>query len=124
MGRRMDKGLASVSVFALFTVLAFLLGIGLPVIKSDAPLKAADWLGFSGNMIAAVLAAVAATVAWFAAQRQIKQATRQNSVIAYGALREVLAAINADAILNHKIRGALAYIEAEPQRMRESPHQL
>ncbi len=116
----MDKGLASLSVLALFTVLAFLLGIGLPVIKSDAPLKAADWLGFSGNMIAAVLAAVAATVAWFAAQRQIKQATRQNSVIAYGALRDVIAAMNADSILNHKIGGALAYIEEEPKCMRKS----
>jgi hypothetical protein len=116
----MDKGLASPSVLALFTVLAILLGVGLPVIKSDAPLKAADWLGFAGNMIAAVFAAVAATVAWFAAQRQIRQATRQNSVIAYGALRDVLAAINADAILNHKIGGALAFIEAEPARMRGS----
>lgn len=116
----MDKGLASLSVLALFTVLAILLGVGLPVIKSEAPLKAADWLGFAGNMIAAVFAAVAATVAWFAAQRQIKQATRQNSVIAYGALRDVLAAINADAILNLKIGGSLAFIEAEPSRMRGS----
>ena len=120
MGQGMDKGLASLSVLVLFTVLAILLGVGLPVIKSDAPLKAADWLGFAGNMIAAVLAAVAATVAWLAAQRQIKQATRQNSVIAYGALREVLAAINFDVILNHKIGTALALIEEEAMRLRKS----
>jgi hypothetical protein len=116
----MDKGLASLSVLAFFTVLAILLGVGLPVIQSEAALKVSDWLGFAGNIIAAVLAAVAATVAWFAAQRQIKQATRQNSVIAYGALREVLAAINADAILNHKIGGALAIIKEEAKRMRKS----
>jgi hypothetical protein len=60
----MDKGLASLSVLALFTVLVFLLGAGLPVIKSEALLRVADWLSFAGNMIAAVLAAAAATVAW------------------------------------------------------------
>ena len=51
-------------MLALFTVLVFLLGAGLPVIKSEALLRVADWLSFAGNMIAAVLAAVAATVAW------------------------------------------------------------
>jgi hypothetical protein len=114
----MEKGIASIGVLTLFTVLAILLGVGLPVIKSEAPLKAADWLGFAGNMIAAVFAAVAATVAWMAAQRQIRQVTRQNSVIAYGSLRDVIAAMNADAILNHKIGGALAYIVEEPKRMK------
>lgn len=120
----MERGLASIGVLTLFILLTILLGVGLPVIKSEATLKAADWLGFAGNMIAAVFAAVAATVAWIAAQRQIRQATRQNSVIAYGALRDVVAAMNADAILNLKIGGALANIEEEPKRMRKVGTQL
>jgi hypothetical protein len=109
----MEKGIASLGVLVLFSVLAVLLGVGLPIIKSDAPLKASDWLGFAGNIIAAVLAAVAATVAWVAAQRQIRHAARQNSVIAYGALREVLAAINSDIILNREVAVELEMIESD-----------
>ncbi len=103
----------------LFAVLAILLGVGFPVIKSEAPLKASDWLGFAGNIIAAVFAAVAAVVAWVAAQRQIKQATRQNSVIAYGTLRDVLASINSDVILNQKIHHALEMIASDARTMRQ-----
>jgi hypothetical protein len=76
----------SFGVLALFTVLAVLLSVGLPVINSEASLKASDWLGFAGNIISAVLAAVAATVAWIAAQRQIRRAAQPNSVVAYGTL--------------------------------------
>jgi hypothetical protein len=82
----------------LFVVLSVLLSTSLPIIKSEAPLKASDWLGFAGNIIAAVFAAAAAAIAWVVAQRQIKHAATQNSVIAYTSLREVLGAMNEDAI--------------------------
>jgi hypothetical protein len=115
----MERGLASIAVLVLFAVLAALLGVWLPIIKSDAPLKVSDWLGFAGNIISAVLAAIAVTVAWVAAQRQIRHAARQNSVIAYGALREVIASINRDAIINLSICTALARIEEELKDMRK-----
>jgi hypothetical protein len=82
----MERGQASLGVLAFFAVLAVLLGIGLPVIKSEAVLKLSDWLGFAGNIIAAVFAAIAAVVAWVSTQRQIREAARQNSVVAYAAL--------------------------------------
>lgn len=109
----MERGLGSLGVLALFTLLAVLLGVSLPVIKSDAPLKASDWLGFAGNIIAAVFAAVAAVVAWVAAQRQIRQATRQNAVIAYGALKDTLAAINSDIIVVDKLHLDLEMVKSD-----------
>jgi hypothetical protein len=91
---RFDKGLGAIGVLGLFVVLSVLLSTSLPIIKSEAPLKASDWLGFAGNIIAAA----AAAIAWVVAQRQIKHAATQNSVIAYTTLREVLGAMNEDAI--------------------------
>ena len=109
--KRVDQGVSAVGLLLLFVVLTVLLGVGLPVIKSEAPLKASDWLGFAGNMIAAVFAALAAVVAWVAAQRQIKHASLQNSVIAYGTLKEVLASIRADANANSQISISLEMFE-------------
>jgi hypothetical protein len=59
-------------------------------------------------MIAAVFAGVAATVAWIAAQRQIRYAAVQNSVVAYAALRDVLRGVEEEVRANEKIGTALA----------------
>jgi hypothetical protein len=110
--KQFDHGLGALGVLAFFVALAVILGVGLPVIKSDAPLKVSDWLGFAGNMIAAVLAAVAATVAWIAAQRQIRHAAAQNSVVAYAALRDVLRGVEEELRANRKIGSGLNLIQA------------
>lgn len=120
--KRLDQGLGAVGLLVLFAALSLILGIGLPIIKSEAALKVSDWLGFSGNMITAVFAGGAAVVAWLSAQRQLRHAAQQNSVIAYGSLREVLAAINDDAITNADVGTMLGMIEHEgntvpPERM-------
>lgn len=108
---RFDKGMGAIGVLALFVILSVLLSTTLPVIKSEAPLKVADWLGFAGNIIASVFAAGAAVVAWIAAQRQIRHAALQNSVIAFGTLKGILEALNADFNATHKIAMALDSIE-------------
>jgi hypothetical protein len=123
--KRFDQGLGALGVLALFVALAIILGVGLPVIKLDAPLKVSDWLGFAGNMIAAVLAAVAATVAWIAAQRQIKHAAAQNSVVAYAALKDVLRGVEEELRANYKIGGGLRVIQAylEACRLQTEPNE-
>lgn len=111
--KRFDQGLGVMGLLALVVTLAVLLSVSLPIIKSDATLRVSDWLGFAGNMIAAVLAAVAAAVAWIAAQRQIRHAALQNSIIAYNAIRDLIAGIDRDAAANTKIGIALMVIRSQ-----------
>ena len=54
-------------------LLPFWIGPFISAIKNGNP---SDWIGFAGNFGAGIMTLIAATVAWFAVQKQIDQANR------------------------------------------------
>ncbi|MBR1198846.1 hypothetical protein JQ574_22880 [Bradyrhizobium sp. AUGA SZCCT0158] len=60
--------LARTLVLSIFAVTA------IPLVLSVEKVKLNDWIGFAGNVVGAIVTLAAATVAWFAVQRQIAAA--------------------------------------------------
>lgn len=75
--------------FAGFVAPAWLFSVA-DLAAKEAPKGLNDWLGFFGNILAALMALLAASIAWIAAQQQIKSARQQSSVLAYETLQTVL----------------------------------
>jgi len=75
--------------FAGFLVPANLLGWA-KVGQASFPDKASEWLGFFGNIIGAMIAIAAAATAWVIAQRQIRFARQESSVVAFDAFCRIL----------------------------------
>lgn len=67
---RNSPTLTPVWIIALATVLAAFLPMAVPYVFKD-DIRAADWLGFAGNVIVAGVALIAAVIAWSAVQAQI-----------------------------------------------------
>jgi hypothetical protein len=70
MGKR-DQGLGAIGLIALAVVLAVLVTVFAPMAAAKTTLDLKDWLGFAGNMLAAIVTVIAAYVAWRAVQTQI-----------------------------------------------------
>src|SRR5689334_14237540 len=71
-----DIGPHVISVLALAWILAALIGIGLPVIKSKGETDLADWLGLSGSLLNTFVTAVAIYFAYRAVTKQIDAQVR------------------------------------------------
>lgn len=98
-------------LLVLFALLGVLLCVSLPVIKAEGAVRVSDWLGFAGNVVGALFAMIAAGVAWVAAQRQIRHAAKQNAVVAYDSIRNVLSSINKDLMLIQAARVGMVGVE-------------
>ncbi|WP_316200431.1 MULTISPECIES: hypothetical protein [unclassified Bradyrhizobium] len=90
----------------LAVVLTALVTIGAPVAVSQTTLELKDWLGFAGNILAAIGTLAAAWIAWRAVQRQIR--VQQDAVIIGMASREE-DRLEAEA---QAIEGCLGLLEA------------
>src|ERR1700677_1668210 len=67
------SGLSPLWLISLALILGTFIVIAIPIsIASGESIKASDWIGFAGSIAAGVMTLVAATLAWFAVQRQIK----------------------------------------------------
>lgn len=68
-------GLSPLWLISLAMVLGTLIVTLIPIsIASGDPIKASDWIGFAGNVLAGVMTLFAAILAWFAVTRQINVA--------------------------------------------------
>lgn len=67
-----DHGLGAIGLLCFAAILAVLVFTGIPLILAGEPLKASDWLGFAGSIAGAMMALIAAAVAWRAVQWQIE----------------------------------------------------
>jgi hypothetical protein len=66
-------GLSPLWLISLALILGTSVVVGLPVsIATGDQIKTSDWIGFAGSIAAGAMTLVAATLAWFAVQRQIK----------------------------------------------------
>lgn len=106
--------------------LALVLGVTIVVLVPAAisqgdTIKANDWIGFAGNIVGAIVTLIAAIIAWFAVQQQIKaqdrnaelartfetEKLRQNHAeakfAAVAVLTQSIHAVTAVAMLNSKI---------------------
>jgi uncharacterized membrane protein len=73
----MDKnnlpGLSPLWLISLGLVLGSVIVVMIPVsISTGKTIKSSDWIGFAGNVVAGAMTLIAAIIAWFAVQRQIK----------------------------------------------------
>jgi hypothetical protein len=66
-------GLSPLWLISLAMVLGTLIVVLLPVaIGSGDSIKSSDWIGFAGSVVAGAITLLAAILAWFAVQRQIR----------------------------------------------------
>jgi len=70
--KRLDQGLGALGLLSLAAALALLLTIGIPITVSKDKVELKDWLGFAGNLLGAIFTVLAAVIAWYAVQRQIR----------------------------------------------------
>lgn len=67
------SGLTPAWLISLAMVLGTVIVVFIPIsISGGEAIKASDWIGFSGNVLASVMTIIAAIIAWFAVQRQIE----------------------------------------------------
>jgi hypothetical protein len=98
-GRTMNSnnllGLSPLWLISLALVLGTSIVVLLPfAISGGDAIKASDWIGFAGSVVAGSMALVAALVAWFSVQGQIKAQER---------IATIQTAIQKSAILNYQI---------------------
>jgi hypothetical protein len=66
-------GLSPLWLISLALVLGTIIVVLIPVsIATGDKMKSSDWIGFAGSIAAGAMTLIAATLAWFAVQRQIK----------------------------------------------------
>jgi hypothetical protein len=69
----LPPGLSPLWLISLALVLGTIIVAGIPVsIATGDKIKSSDWIGFAGSIAAGTMTLIAATLAWFAVQRQIK----------------------------------------------------
>lgn len=69
-------GLSPLWLMSLAMVLGTMIVVAIPIaISGGETIKASDWIGFAGNVVAGVMTLIAAIVAWFAVQQQIAAQT-------------------------------------------------
>ena len=66
---------AAVGLVLIFSLIAWL-GIAGPIWRASWTATPAEWLGFAGNLVGGLMTILAATVAWFAVQAQIREQRR------------------------------------------------
>jgi hypothetical protein len=106
--KKLDEGIGAVGLLALATALAVLLTAGIPVALAPDPVKVSDWLGFGGSLAGALVALIAAAVAWRAVQKQITAqaeiAAKQMAIQAFDTLVRHVEDLRADYALQAQIR--------------------
>jgi hypothetical protein len=80
------RGLTPIWLLALALVLGVFVTVFAPLVASPDHVKLSDWLGFAGSFAGAMVTLAAAALAWWAVQRQIKQA--ENAIEAARAKEE------------------------------------
>lgn len=113
MGQNNSSGLSPVWLIALAMVLGTTIVVLLPAsIASGDPIKASDWIGFAGNVVAGVMTVIAALIAWVAVQKQIgaqqKIAEHQIAAQRVAILQDRLTILQNDFRLAYKLRSAAA----------------
>jgi hypothetical protein len=74
MGRNNLSGLSPLWLISLAMVLGTVIVVMIPAaISGGDKIKASDWIGFAGNVLAGVVTIVAAIIAWVAVQQQIRE---------------------------------------------------
>lgn len=105
---KFDHGLGAIGALSLTAALAVLLTAGIPILLAGDPLKVSDWLGFAGSFAGAMVALIAAVIAWRAVQRQIETqmriADRQSALAEYEALRKLSTIISNENIIARRLR--------------------
>jgi hypothetical protein len=70
--RNDGSGGSAVGVLVLAVILAVLLSVGIPILLAPEKVKLSDWLGFAGSLAGALVALIAAGIAWRTVQHQIE----------------------------------------------------
>jgi hypothetical protein len=66
------SGLTPIWLISLALILGTAIVVMIPAAISEGDaIKASDWIGFSGNVVAGAMTLIAGVIAWFAVQRQI-----------------------------------------------------
>ncbi len=93
MSKDNPPGLDPLWLISLAMVLGTLIVTLIPIsIATGDPIKSSDWIAFAGNVVAGVTTLIAATIAWFAVQRQIQVTVQQATLLQ----QETFDAISAD----------------------------
>lgn len=88
-------------------LLATWLGIAGPIVDSITKGTPSDWLGFAGNMLAAVCTLAAAVIAWRAVQPQLAELQKQSTQKQYEQLRGRARELEDERILIFEITSAV-----------------
>jgi hypothetical protein len=126
MDQNNSSGLSPVWLISLAMVLGTAIVVLLPAsIASGDPIKASDWIGFAGNVLAGAMTILAALIAWFAVQKQIgaqqKIAEHQIAAQRIAILQDRLTILLNDYRLAWKLRSAAASLGFIPRIFLPTP---
>jgi hypothetical protein len=126
MDQNNSSGLSPVWLIALALVLGTTIVVLLPAsIAGGDAIKASDWIGFAGNVVAGVMTIVAALIAWVAVQKQIggqhKIAESQIAAQRVAILQDRLAILQDEYRLAWKLRSLAAVPELIPTVFLSTP---
>jgi len=114
-------GLSPLWLISLAMVLGTLIVVMLPVsIATGDNIKSSDWIGFSGSVLSGAITLLAAILAWFAVQRQIKsQLDAEERAAERVAERRTIemaeAKYAATIVLTHTVHAAAAVLNVTSQ---------
>ncbi|MHB8267815.1 hypothetical protein [Bradyrhizobium sp.] len=106
------SGLSPLWLISLALILGTVILTAIPIsIATGDTIKSSDWIGFAGNVVAAVMTLIGAAIAWFAVQQQI---TVQEKIANEGSEKEkehreqieAAAKRAAVVVMSHSVHGA------------------